>query len=67
MSSESNPSRDLARQAEQSESGLVSEMWALVRDNKKWWLTPILVSVVALGCLVFLGGTGAAPLIYALF
>jgi hypothetical protein len=67
MSSGINPGRDFARQAEQSESGLVSEMWALVRDNKKWWLTPILLAIVVLGCLVFLGGTGAAPFIYALF
>lgn len=67
MNSESNTSGNFARQAEQSESGLVSEMWALVRDNKKWWLTPIFLAIVVLGCLVFLGGTGAAPFIYALF
>ncbi len=67
MSSERNADRDFAFQAEQPQSSLLAEMWALVRDNKKWWLTPILLSIIVLGCLVFLGGTGAAPFIYALF
>jgi predicted NodU family carbamoyl transferase len=35
--------------------------------KKKWWLVPILIVTLALGMLVLLGGTGAAPFIYTLF
>ena len=48
-------------------SGLVAEFWAFLKDNKKWWLAPIVVSVLLLGALVLLGGTAAAPFIYTLF
>ncbi len=48
-------------------SGLPAEFWAFLKDNKKWWLAPILASVLLLGALVLLGGTGAAPFIYTLF
>jgi len=43
------------------------ELWEFLGSNKKWWLAPILVAVVALGALVMLSGTAAAPFIYTLF
>lgn len=46
---------------------LVVEFWDFLKHNKKWWLLPILVVVLALGALVFLSGSGAAPFIYTLF
>lgn len=55
------------RGAEEAAPGLLSETVAFLRHNKKWWLTPILVALFLLGFLVFLGGTGAAPFLYALF
>jgi hypothetical protein len=58
---------DFASEAKQSRSGLVSEFFEFLRDNKKWWLAPIIISVLALGALVLLGGTAAAPFIYTLF
>ena len=47
--------------------GLTREFWDFICHNKKWWLIPILVVVLLVGLLVVLGGTGAAPFIYALF
>jgi len=47
--------------------GLTRELWDFIRHNKKWWLIPILVVILLVGLLVVLGGTGAAPFIYALF
>jgi hypothetical protein len=47
--------------------GLVSEFWVFLKENKKWWLLPILVVILVLGLLVFLGGSGAAPFVYTLF
>ena len=35
--------QEFAHQAELPPSGLVSELWGLTRDHKKWWLTPIIV------------------------
>ncbi len=65
MSDSSN--NDFQSQASQEAPGLVRETIDFIRFNKKWWLTPILVALFLLGFLVFLGSTGAAPFIYALF
>ena len=55
-------------QASQSaQGGLFSDLIAFMSENKKWWLTPILVVLGLLGVLVVLGGTGALPFIYTLF
>ena len=43
------------------------EFVAFLRENKKWWLAPILIAILGLGLLVLLGGTAAAPFIYTLF
>jgi hypothetical protein len=55
------------QQAQAESSGLVSELFAFLRANKKWWLLPILVVLFGVGLLVVLGGTAAAPFIYTLF
>jgi hypothetical protein len=68
---ETTPSEDaaseFAREAERKSHGVVAEFLGLLRHNKKWWLTPIIVVMLLLAGLVFLFGTGAAPLIYTLF
>jgi hypothetical protein len=58
---------DFQRQAEESPPGIVSEVIDFVLHNKKWWMIPIVVALLALGLLSLLVGTGAAPFIYALF
>ncbi|MBI2511525.1 MAG: hypothetical protein HYV96_06065 [Opitutae bacterium] len=47
--------------------GLLRELWLLLRHNKKYWMLPILVLLLALGALIILGGSAAAPFIYRLF
>ena len=47
--------------------GLVREFVDFLRTNKKWWLTPILLLLLALGVLIALGGTALAPFIYPIF
>jgi len=47
--------------------GLVAELVDFLVENKKWWLGPILIAILALGALVFLSGTAAAPFVYTLF
>ena len=58
---------DFEAQADESDVGLVREFIAFMRDNKKWWLAPIIIVLLLVGILVILGGTGAAPFIYTLF
>jgi len=48
-------------------TNLAAEFWHFLRQNKKWWLLPIVVVLVLFGALVFLSGTAAAPFIYTLF
>ena len=57
---------DFARQAEEKAPGLVAEFLDFLRYNKKWWLLPIIAVLLLIAALVILGGTGAAPFIYAL-
>jgi hypothetical protein len=47
--------------------GLIREFIGFMNENKKWWLSPILLVLLLLGVLVLLGGSGLAPFIYTLF
>jgi hypothetical protein len=69
MSKSNDPHKDdefLAR-VSGKQTGLVSELIGFLKANKKWWLAPIIISILLLGLLVVLGGTAAAPFIYTLF
>jgi hypothetical protein len=47
---------------------LFAEFWAFLRVRKKWWLAPIVVTVVLLGALLFLAQASAlSPFIYTVF
>ena len=58
---------DVAELARAGRTNLASEFWDFLKHNKKWWLLPIIIVILALGALVFLSGSGAAPFIYTLF
>ena len=48
--------------------GLVGELWAFMRERKKWWLAPVIVVMVVVGALlVFAQGSALAPFIYTIF
>jgi hypothetical protein len=57
----------LAEQVRGKQSGMFQEFLGLLRDNKKWWLTPIIAAAVLLGVLMMLLATPLSPLIYSLF
>jgi len=47
---------------------LVLELWALMRERKKFWLLPILIVLLLFGGLIVLTqGSAVAPFIYTLF
>ena len=58
---------EFQRLAEQDQPGLLREFWDFLRCNKKWWLVPILITLLVLGAFVLLTGTAFAPFIYTLF
>jgi len=47
---------------------LVAELWQFLGQNKKWWLLPIIMTLLVLGVLVaFAGGSALSPFIYTIF
>ena len=65
MNDEPRKAFDEADQQEQS--SLLSELWQMVKENKKYWLIPLIVGLLIFGVLIMLGGTAVAPFIYTLF
>jgi hypothetical protein len=53
--------------AREANQGIFRELWSFLRDNKRWWMIPIVGVLLIFGVLLFLSGTAAAPFIYTLF
>lgn len=46
----------------------VLELWAFMKERKKFWLLPIIIVMTLLGSLIVLTqGSAVAPFIYTLF
>jgi Family of unknown function (DUF5989) len=46
----------------------IKDLWAFMRERKKFWLAPIIIVMVLLGVLIVVGqGSAVAPFIYTLF
>jgi uncharacterized membrane protein YjdF len=46
----------------------LKDLWAFMRERKKFWLAPIILVMIVLGALiVFAQGSSLAPFIYTLF
>ncbi len=47
---------------------LLADLWAFMRERKKFWLAPIIIVMILLGSLiVFAQGSALAPWIYTIF
>ena len=53
--------------ADERQLSLAQEFFLFLRDNKKWWLTPILLVLLGATLLVALTASGVAPWIYSVF
>jgi hypothetical protein len=62
-----NAPNDFEREANTPAPGFFRELVDFIRENKKWWLTPIIAVLLLIGVLIVLGSTAAGPFIYALF
>ncbi len=47
---------------------LLQDLWAFMRERKKFWMAPLILLMLALGGLLVLAqGSAIAPFIYTLF
>jgi len=47
---------------------LLKDLWAFMKERKKWWLLPIIIMLVLVGILIIFGqASPVSPFIYALF
>ena len=63
----SDPERNDFENAGNQAGSLLSQIWQMLRQNKKYWLLPIIIVLLLLGVIIILGATSAAPFIYTLF
>lgn len=66
-SNEPDTAVDFEQQAEQQELGFLQEFVLFLRENKKWWLIPLIGSLLLIGVISLLAASGAAPFIYTIF
>ncbi len=51
-----------------SRFSVIGELWQFMKQNKKFWLAPVILVLVLIGfLLVVAGGSALAPFIYTLF
>lgn len=49
-------------------ANLTKEIWAFLRERKKWWLLPLILVMLLVGSvLIFAQGSALAPFIYTIF
>jgi Family of unknown function (DUF5989) len=53
--------------AEKRPSTFLGEFWRFLRENRKWWLVPIILTLLLVAVLVVAASSGAGPLMYTLF
>jgi hypothetical protein len=70
----SDPSHEKKEQDSFADAGrkagrtsFLGEFVGFLRENRKWWLGPIILLLLLFGLLTILAATGAAPWVYTLF
>jgi len=47
---------------------LLKDLWRYLMQNKKWWLIPLVITLLLVGFFLFLAASSAlSPFIYSLF
>ena len=59
--------RDFESLARGPQESLLRSVFGYLGQNKKWWLTPIVIVFLFFGALVLAASTSAAPFVYTLF
>jgi hypothetical protein len=60
---------EFERASQEKPLSLAGEFWLFLKENKKWWLLPIVIVLGLIGLLAVLSTSlgGAAPFIYTIF
>lgn len=58
---------DFEEAGAEKEASLWREFTAMLMENKKYWMIPIVLILLLFGALILMGGSAAAPFIYTLF
>ena len=47
---------------------LIKDVWDFLKIRKKYWLAPLIITIILLGALIiYTQGTAIAPFIYTIF
>ena len=46
---------------------IITEFWEFLRENKKFWLIPVIIVLLIMALLIFFSGTAVAPFLYTIF
>jgi len=63
----SSPNNEFEKASQQKAGSLFSEFISFLKQNKKFWLLPLIIVMLALAALLVLSSSAAAPFIYTLF
>lgn len=61
------PQKSFEELGQEEQPSLIVEFWMFIKENKIWWMLPIVVVLGLIGILAIAAGSGAAPFIYTLF
>lgn len=62
-----DPVDEFERSALEAEPSLFREFREFIREQKAWWMVPLLLIFALLAGVAWLSGSGLAPFIYPLF
>lgn len=64
---EKNAASEFSEARSRSNRSTLVEIYAFLRESKKWWLAPVIIVILLFGLLIILSHSAAAPFIYTLF
>jgi drug/metabolite transporter superfamily protein YnfA len=67
MSDKEETPSEFEQAAEEGQVGFFREFWWFLRDNKLWWITPIVIVLLIFGVIAAFGSSGLMPFVYTIF
>lgn len=46
---------------------ILKEIWAYLRERKKWWLLPMILALLIVGLFIIISSSALAPFVYTIF
>jgi len=63
----SAPENEFEKAAQAKQDNILAEFLGFLKQNKKFWLLPLIIVMLLLAALLIFGSSAAAPFIYTLF